>query len=400
MISNTIQCFLYILYTTVYNLYFHPLRTFPGPKFNAFSGIPITISLMRGTPQHDVLRLHNKYGPIVRVEPNGLSFITAEAWKDVYSWTNTKKFQKANVVQPRNGVHALPMIVDDENHLRHRKFYNPAFSDRALNGQEKKIMGHIDTFIEKLKEKEEVDICGWIQFLMFDMMGDLAFGESFGCLKESRYHRWVSILFDCMRAMAFVGLAARFAPFHNLIYLANYLEINKLLNNLTDHNKMSGEKARKRIDQGDDDKPDFWTYFLEKGNSEKDALSMEEMEMVGSVLIVAGSDTTVSALSGTIYYLLRTPEAMKKLCHEIRSTFDEEVDIGINSVKPLPYLHATIQEGLRLFPPAPIGLTRVAPAGGASVAGYFIPGGVSFLIIIKMPLTKSLDGSFNPTVCC
>lgn len=28
--------------------------------------------------------LHDIYGPVVRVAPNELSFITAEAWKDIY----------------------------------------------------------------------------------------------------------------------------------------------------------------------------------------------------------------------------------------------------------------------------------------------------------------------------
>jgi len=101
--------------------------------------------------------------------------------------------------------------------------------------------------------------------------------------------------------------------------------------------------------------------------------------MVGSVLIVGGSETTGSVLCATVYYLLRTPEAMNALCHDVRGAIAKEEDIDMLSVAQLSYLHATIQEGMRLYPPAPIGLMRVAPEGGAFIAGHFVPEGVGFV---------------------
>jgi cytochrome P450 len=43
----------------------------------------------------------------------------------------------------------------------------------------------------------------------------------------------------------------------------------------------------------------------------------------------------------------------------------------------LTYMNACIEEGLRIFPPVPIGLLRTVPKGGAVIDGHQVAGGVS-----------------------
>lgn len=70
----------------VHRVWFHPLSSFPGPRLWAASCIPYVVSLLRGTLINDMLRLHNEYGPVVRLAPNELSFATADAWRDIYMY--------------------------------------------------------------------------------------------------------------------------------------------------------------------------------------------------------------------------------------------------------------------------------------------------------------------------
>jgi hypothetical protein len=49
----------------------------------------------------------------------------------------------------------------------------------------------------------------------------------------------------------------------------------------------------------------------------------------------------------------------------------------VANLAKMRYLNAAIEEGLRMFPPAPVGLPRVSPKGGAMVCGRFVPEGVS-----------------------
>lgn len=92
--------------------------------------------------------------------------------------------------------------------------------------------------------------------------------------------------------------------------------------------------------------------------------------------IVAGSETTGTALAGITYYLCKNPTTLTTLLSEIRSSFASADDITFESAGKLPYLDAVIREGLRIYPPFAAGNHRVAPKGGDYVDGHFVPEGV------------------------
>ncbi len=59
-----------------------------------------------------------------------------------------------------------------------------------MREQEPIIRGYIDKFIVKLHENagQPLDMCKWYNFVSFDLIGDLVFGESFQCLEENKLH--------------------------------------------------------------------------------------------------------------------------------------------------------------------------------------------------------------------
>lgn len=85
------------------------------------------------------------------------------------------------------------------------------------------------------------------------------------------------------------------------------------------------------------------------------------------------NNTNETALSGTLFYLLQNPEIMKDLLTELRTTFKSVDDMGLESLGRLPLLDAVIKEGLRVYPPTPIGLPRIAPVGGCTIGNYYLP---------------------------
>jgi hypothetical protein len=66
-----------------------------------------------------------------------------------------------------------------------------------------------------------------------------------------------------------------------------------------------------------------------------------------------------------------------RLKTEIREAFATEEEINLVAVEKLPYLNACLEEGLRVFPPAPIGFLRRIQDGGDVIDGESLPGGVS-----------------------
>jgi cytochrome P450 len=106
---------------------------------------------------------------------------------------------------------------------------------------------------------------------------------------------------------------------------------------------------------------------------EQKGFSFQKLLSQASILVVAGSETTATALAAITYYLCRTPSVYKKVAHEVRSSFKPLDEITGRLTEQLPYLRAVIEEGLRIFPPIPTGPPRVSP--GEYVEGCFVPSG-------------------------
>lgn len=159
-----------------------------------------------------------------------------------------------------NGVASL-IEADDEGHKRMRRLQNPAFSDRALKAQESVIKGYADILVKQLHgqasipETSTVDIVTWYTLFTFDVVGDLAFGESFHCLRNGEWHWWISAIFDLFKAATFLRAAGRFPqPFFTIFLLC--VIPPKLLRTRKEQFKFSAERVNRRL-ESDNDRPDF-----------------------------------------------------------------------------------------------------------------------------------------------
>jgi cytochrome P450 len=145
------------------------------------------------------------------------------------------------------------------------------------------------------------------------------------------------------------------------------------------HLRNSTEKTVKRLNQKDNDHRDFIWYIL-KQREKKNEVSDDEVIMNAALFIVAGSETTATELCGLTNYLLRNPTIFKKLKDELRSAVKTEEDINMDVLGNLPYMNACIEEGLRIFPPVPVGLLRTVPKGGSLIDGHAVPENTSVCV--------------------
>src|SRR3569833_1695667 len=76
---------LYLLFSVFFNLFLHPLRSYPGPLLWRASSLPWKLNLLRGTMHHDLMRFHQMYGDTVRIKPDEISFANAQTWKDIHA---------------------------------------------------------------------------------------------------------------------------------------------------------------------------------------------------------------------------------------------------------------------------------------------------------------------------
>ncbi|KAF1987323.1 cytochrome P450 [Aulographum hederae CBS 113979] len=378
--------FIYTITKTIYRLYFHPLSKFPGPIINRCSNIPASIWVLTGRLPMETKKLHDRYGPVLRLSPDELSFTSARAWTDIYGHkAGRRDLSKHPIhvgsVDPIPGVSTISM-ADIDTHARQRKALSHGFSKQALWSQEDIVQGFVDklmvNFSRFAEKKEKFDVVKWFNFITFDVIGDLSFGESFGCLDKGDFHFWITLIFDAVKAGAIETASRRVATpgSSTQMWLKNMMIPSALRQRRADHLNYSRTKVMRRIQDTKTDRKDFIHYILKQ--SEHYDLSQDEVIVNAALFIVAGSETTASSLSALTNNFLRYPKVFAKAKDEIRNKFTSESEINIESVtNELPYLNACIEENLRMFPPAPIGFLRAIQKSGDNIDGNFIPGGTA-----------------------
>lgn len=388
----------YNTYQIIYNLYFHPLRNFPGPLIQRASRLPWAIRHALGTQAFHTQKLHDRYGSVVRIGPDHLSFTDVRAWKDIYghrigSESTMNEMPKAHTFNKT--IRHIPTSIinaDREEHSRFRRALSHGFSDSAMRDQEPMIAKYVDLLIAQLHEecgdgKNKLNVEAWYNWTTFDIVGELVFGQSFRCLENIHYHPWIEFIFSSIKfgavivAMTYVGLG-------ELVQIIVKLSANAVSRVQSYTEEMV--RARLAMDQGRDDLFEGLVKRTEEWN-----LSFEKLSASAFILALAGSETTATTLSGATYLLLAHPEILEKLKREVRSSFKNVDEINLNSVNKLSYMLAILNEALRLYPPVTSSLVRTVPPGGESIAGQFVAGG-TFVEVQHWAMNHSKENWKDP----
>ncbi|KAF7186799.1 Versicolorin B desaturase [Pseudocercospora fuligena] len=370
-----IGLFLYPVGLAIYNLFFHPLRSYPGPLLWRLTDIPFDYHIVRGTLQHRICEIHKQYGPEVRIGVNELSFADSRAWKDVFAHRPEFPKDRRKLVMPPNGSHSI-LGAPAEEHARFRRLLAHAFSEKGLREQEPRIKKYMDLLVDRLNEKaiakQATNIVDWYTATVFDVIGELAWGESFHGLEERRVHDWVSAILGNVKYV-FQTVALRR---HGLGRFSSWLMDPEVQRKRMENCKLSSELAEKRAQMGGEPRGDFWDRVLIKSaddNMTGEGMTQAEMVNNASVLVLGGAETSATTLSGTTYLLLKHPDKMKKAVQEVRSAFKSSDEIDVYSVNRLSYMSAVLEEAMRIYPPVPDQAQRTPPVGGGQVLGKWLP---------------------------
>ncbi|KAK4553510.1 hypothetical protein LTR86_009306 [Recurvomyces mirabilis] len=292
--------------------------------------------------------------------PNELSYTDPRAWNDIYGHRVGKpELMKDPLFYSSISSGSGSIINADRSRHGHlRKQASHGFSERALRSQEHVIETYADLFIERLQECAaskggSVNIVDWFNFFTFDVMGDLVFGQSFDCLTNWGYHPWVR---------PDLRLCQGRGP------LSKWLVPAGIRKRRVDQRKMAAEKAayRRSLDDG---RQDLISGYLLPDSG----VTATEYQSTVATLIIAGSETTATLMSGATYYLLRDSERMAKLNTEIREAFSTADGIDLPSVNKLPYLLACLDEALRIYPPVPDTFPRNTGLNNEVICGEIVP---------------------------
>ncbi|KAL8377118.1 hypothetical protein RB595_007998 [Gaeumannomyces hyphopodioides] len=371
----------YVSCIVVYRLWFHPLAKYPGPFLARVSNLHQLYHAYKGDRHLEFWRLHEKYGRVVRFGPNSVSINSAAALKDVYGFrANVRKAEFYDAfVHPTPNTHNSR---DKEMHARKRRVLSHAFSDSAMKEMERYILANERQFCAEIGKGATAETKGWTgpknmadwcNWLAMDILGDLAFGKAFHMLERE----------DNRFAMDLVGGAARRHLICGTMPVLDRLNLDKWLfpsvaAGRARYMVYSRAQLTERTKLGDEtDRRDFFYYLLRARDPETGlGFAQGELWSESNLLIIAGSDTTSTAMAATLFYLVRNPAALARAAAEVRGTFSSVEDIRQGAqLTSLTYLRACIDEAMRLSPSVGGLLPREVLAGGAVVDGERLPAG-------------------------
>ncbi|KIW04541.1 uncharacterized protein PV09_04295 [Verruconis gallopava] len=368
----------------VYNVFFHPLRKFPGPVLWAASDLPRYYYENRGTIDFKLLELHERYGRWVRYAPRHVATTDASAWKDINGYGKNqlrKDPDYQNTVS--KGLTELGIIqANNANHARIRRQLAHAFSEKALREQEGIIQRYVDTLIFQLEEVadsgEKVDIMHKYMYTTSDITSELAFGTSFNSLIDEKLRPLVHLQDGMGDFITSARLVARLPLLAPLIMLP----LKPALNMIRTNREWVQNVITKRLSQGVmEEKKDFMSYIL-KHKDESAAMSEGEIRETSRTLILAGAETTRTVLTTATYWLLKNPEMMRRAQDEVRSAFNSESEITFQTASArLPYMLACLDETMRMRPPVgSLLMGRLTPDEPFPVAGRIIPANTTVIV--------------------
>ncbi|KAK5219377.1 hypothetical protein LTR72_007761 [Exophiala xenobiotica] len=371
------------------------LRRFTGPKLAAFSAVWSMRHCLKNKRFWGIHKAHEQYGPIVRIQPDHVSFNIGEAINDIYG--HGKDLMKAPFYDTLAAAHRSMFDTTDRvEHGLKRKYVSHMFAPQCVTELEDVIAGvtqDLSNVIDRYAESGEwMNMRHWVSMYAFDIIGQMGFATDLSCLRRGddilvgqtrsgkRYTASAmkgvydggsyNVLWG--QAPAYLGWTKWLTSWTKGRYYADFffdVAIELVKNRVPAEDVAEYEKTRRY---------DLWHRMVVGKNGDALGLEFEEMFSEAAVLMIAGSDTSGTGVCNTILELIQDPERLQKLREELDAAIPPDTKVATHDqVRDLPYLAACINEALRLRPPNAQGLPRIVSKNGATVCGYHMKPGTS-----------------------
>ncbi|KAK7028528.1 benzoate 4-monooxygenase [Favolaschia claudopus] len=366
----------------------------PGPFLARWTSLWLTYHAYRGRRYKAVHAAHMRYGVLVRIAPNHISVASPDALSIIYGQGSRapakSPFYDSFVC---NGKPSIFSTRDRQEHSAKRRIVSHAFSSSALQEFIPLIHSTIGDFTQRMDEfcnnAEYFDALLWFNYLAFDVLSDLAFGERIGMLKQgsdlveierpdgsTAHENAIALVDEREHLAAIVGIhpvlqvAVRWLPF---------LSGSKATSGLED---LARRQVLKRLSTGANRNDILGKLIAAHGWDLRPPTSDEVAELTAEAvtLLIAGSDTTSNSIAVILHYIATHPRVYKKILELLLEASSGRNEITYEQVKDVPYLQATINEGVRLHSTTAIGLHRSAPPGGLVCCGHFFPEGTELSV--------------------
>ncbi|XP_028780620.1 cytochrome P450 89A2-like [Neltuma alba] len=343
--------------------------------------------------------LHAKYGPIISLPVGSRSAIFISN----RSLAHQALIQNAAVFSDRPNTLATSKIFNSNQHnissgfdgptwrlLRRNlihEFLNPT-RIKSFSGTRKRLLA---TFLDRLKSDSEsgksITVIDHLRRAMFCLLVSMCFGEGSNDKKIEEIEdvqRRLMLNLHGFNKLNFWPSVTRIW-FHK--HWEELYQIRKkqedVLIPLIRARKIAKEETLNKANEAVVSYVD--TLFDLQLPDEKRKLNEDELVSICSEILIAGSDTTATALEWILANLVKYPKIQQRLGKEIRDAVGErdnkETKVREEDLMRLPYLKAVVLEGLRRHPPGYFVLPH-AVSEDFLLNDYLIPknGAINFMV--------------------
>ncbi|CAF3624880.1 unnamed protein product [Fusarium graminearum] len=378
--AAVIGSILFVFLLGLYNYFLHPIAHIKGPFLAAVTPISLIRSVAGHRLNNEIKALHHKYGHVVRIAPNELSFSSERALRDIHNpgpdnHHYTKRGTSEDLIlRFVFGANNILLVDEGEDHKRLRGALQPAFTAKAMRDQQDITHYHVQKTVERLLEaamdpSQTISLTKELNKLVWGNVGNLAFGEP-ATLEQLENHEKAKDLhaqiapilefFQYLNGNPILGRAAR-----------GLVGISRKVFGLSG-NILGKDQLRRHIASQQGQK-NFLTAIL--GAKESSGLSFDEIHSNMLLLLMGGYDSSAASLSAIFYHLLREPQQYKRLQSELHHAYSSVNDITCNSLLSQPMLNACINESLRLVPPFNGHGSHRVTTSGTMIDGVWVPAG-------------------------
>ncbi|KAK3695836.1 cytochrome P450 [Podospora appendiculata] len=427
-------CLVYNAGLVVYRLYFSPQARFPGSKLAAASGWYEFYYdyWLDGQYIFEIERMHAKYGPIIRVNPEELSIHDPDFYAELYVAESTRRTNAYDIFCKGidfDGSHLL--TTDHDLHRRRRKPLEPFFSRMGvarLQPMLAEVALHLETRIRDLKGTHTVirldhafsafsgDIIGRICLNSTDETGGRFLDD------PDFAPEWYNVIHAIVRSIPLftgfpwlvrvVGLipervllwAYPRGQMFNIFKDRAKRHIRRAMKSTTREKKteIPGNEHERAEDDDDDENASSLFHHIVNSDMPESERSEERLAKEAQVLLGGGTASTARTIGFASFYILTRPTIRSRLEAELRqpmASWPAQVPTWAELDK-LPFLQAIVKESLRLSYGVMHRLPRVSPDVPIQYRDYTIPPGIpvgmSAYLMHSDPAVFPSPGEFIP----